>query len=120
MSYTYPYTPESASRRPNVVSLPPELFARRSTIDRAVHWIDQSIQAEPVRSEQTIATVTDLATRRVVAPVIHEATAPVDQPQDASQEQRIQDAQAQIEQLHLSSVPEPLDPAYLSNVEQAA
>ncbi len=114
------YAPESASQRPNVVSLSQERFVRRSTVDRAVYWIDQTITLAPVRSPETIATVTDLATRRVVAPVVPEFTAPVELSQDAGQEQRIQEAQAQVHQFHLSKVPEPLDPAYLSNVEQAA
>ena len=144
MSYTYQIGPEADSRR-QAGEVPIEIPMRSELIARAVEAVLLVIAPAPARKPETMATVTDIATRQMVEPNPQATTEPPQNILDemnasevgtspiqasGTQEEMRQHAYEQlaevwagmepVDEIHLSAKPARLDPQYMPQLEQAA
>ncbi len=142
MSYTYHYAPESDSRRPDVVSLPQDLFERRVLLDQSVNNVFATIAYEQIDDESAITAATKLATKQTFEPVVDPTVAAVNAMSDQqiareaaellgtvdfTREELIAAKRDQVnavwagqepaDRIHLSSQPPHMDPTFFAQME---
>lgn len=126
MSYIYPTSPEADSRR-RAGEVPVEIRMRNETVARAVEAVLLAIAPAPVRKPETMATVTDIATRQIVehTPAVAEQAS-----NEVGSPAAVEQARANVEavlagteqpgEIYLSATPQYLDPNYMQQIEKQA